>query len=247
VTLEARLAQLLRSVAAGETSVDRALETLRVFPFDTGESATLDLQREIRTGFPEVVLAEHKSPDDVVSAFARLAGVAGLVMATRCTDAHAEALRARFPDAVWNSRARIVTLGATPRREGRVVVASGGTSDEPVAEEAALAAEAWGACVERRFDIGVAGLGRAIAALPLLRTARCIVVVAGMDGALPSVIAGLVSVPVIAVPTSVGYGASFGGLAALLAMLNSCAPGVSVVNIDNGFGAGYLAGLINRA
>jgi hypothetical protein len=247
VTLEARLTHLLRSVAEGETTVERALETLRVFPFDAGGSATLDLQREIRTGFPEVVLAERKSPEDVLAAFGRIAEVAGVVMATRCTDAHAEALRARFPDAVWHPRARIVTLGVTPRRQGLVVVASGGTSDEPIAEEAALAAEAWGACVERRLDIGVAGLNRAIAALPLLRSARCIVVVAGMDGALPSVIAGLVGVPVIAVPTSVGYGASYGGLAALLAMLNSCAPGVSVVNIDNGFGAGYLAGLINRA
>ena len=247
MTLEARLAELLRSVAAGETSVERALDTLRIFPFDAGQAGTLDVQRELRTGFPEVVLAERKSPEDVVSAVARLAGVAGVVMATRCTDTHATALRARFPDAVWHPRARIVTLGAMPRPEGLVVVASGGTSDEPVAEEAALAAAAWGARVERRLDIGVAGLHRAIAALDLLRSARCIVVVAGMDGALPSVIAGLVSAPVVAVPTSVGYGASYGGLAALLAMLNSCAPGVSVVNIDNGFGAGYLAGLINRA
>jgi NCAIR mutase (PurE)-related protein len=246
VTLEARLAGLLRSVATGQTSVEHALDTLRIFPFDLGETSTLDVQRELRTGFPEVVLAERKSPRDVVSAVGRLAAVTGLVLATRCNEEHAAALRARFPDAVWHERARIVTLGATTRREGLVVVASGGTSDEPVAEEAALAAEAWGACVERRLDIGVAGLHRTIAALPLLRSARCVVVVAGMDGALPSVIAGLVSVPVIAVPTSVGYGASYGGLAALLAMLNACAPGVSVVNIDNGFGAGYLAGLINR-
>ena len=246
MTLEARLTSLLRSVAAGETSVECALDTLRIFPFDAGESATLDVQRELRTGFPEVVLAERKSPDDVVAVVARLADVTGVVMATRCTDEHAAALRARFPAAVWHRRARIVTLGVTPRAEGLVVVASGGTSDEPVAEEAALAAEAWGACVERRFDVGVAGLHRTVAALPLLRSARSIVVVAGMDGALASVIAGLVSVPVIAVPTSVGYGASYGGLAALLAMLNSCAPGVSVVNIDNGFGGGYLAGLINR-
>jgi NCAIR mutase (PurE)-related protein len=247
VTLEARLAALLRAVAAGETSVERALDTLRIFPFDAGETSTLDVQRELRTGFPEVVLADRKSPEDVVSAVGRLRDVTGVVMATRCTEEHAAALRARFPDASWHERARIVTVGGTSRREGLVVVASGGTSDEPVAEEAALAAEAWGACVERRLDIGVAGLHRTMAALPLLRSARCVVVVAGMDGALPSVIAGLVSAPVIAVPTSVGYGASYGGLAALLAMLNSCAPGVSVVNIDNGFGAGYLAGLINRA
>jgi NCAIR mutase (PurE)-related protein len=247
MTFEARLSELLRSVAAGQTSVDRALDTLRVFPFDSGRSETLDVQRELRTGFPEVVLAERKSPDDVVSAVAGLAGVASVIMATRCTDAHVTALRDRFPEATWHPRARIVTLGAMPKPAGLVVVASGGTSDEPVAEEAAVVAQAWGACVERRLDIGVAGLHRVVATLELLRSARCIVVVAGMDGALPSVIAGLVSVPVIAVPTSVGYGASYGGLAALLAMLNSCAPGVSVVNIDNGFGAGYLAGLINRA
>jgi len=247
MTLEARLAGMLRSVADGELKVEQALEMLRVFPFEAGLAGTLDTQRELRTGFPEVILAEHKRPVDVVSAFGRLAGVAGLVMATRCTDAHATALLASFPGAIWHERARIVTIGAAPPPSGLVVIASGGTSDEPVAEEAALAAEAWGACVERRLDIGVAGLHRAIAELDLLRSARCIVVVAGMDGALPSVIAGLVSVPVVAVPTSVGYGASYGGLAALLAMLNSCAPGVSVVNIDNGFGAGYLAGLINRA
>ena len=246
MTLEARLAGMLRSVAAGELDVAGALEVLRHFPFDAGSSDTLDTQRELRTGFPEVILAERKSPGDVVSAFERLARVTPLVMATRCSDAHASAVLARFPDAAWHERARVLTLGVTPPGEGLVVVASGGTSDEPVAEEAALAAQAWGARVERRLDIGVAGLHRAVAALELLRSARCIVVVAGMDGALPSVIAGLVAVPVVAVPTSVGYGASYGGLAALLAMLNSCAPGVSVVNIDNGFGAGYLAGLINR-
>ena len=247
MTFEARLGDLLRSVAAGETTVDRALDALRVFPFDSGTSHTLDLQRELRTGFPEVVLAERKSPEEVVAAVSGLVDVASVVLATRCTDAHAAALRERFPAATWHPRARVVTLGALPQPAGLVVVASGGTSDEPIAEEVAVVARAGGACVERRLDIGVAGLHRTIGALELLRRARCIVVVAGMDGALPSVIAGLVSVPVIAVPTSVGYGASYGGLAALLAMLNSCAPGVSVVNIDNGFGAGYLASLINRA
>jgi NCAIR mutase (PurE)-related protein len=246
VTFEARLDELLRSVAADETSVERALDRLRVFPFDSGPSYTIDMQRELRTGFPEVVLAEGKRPEDVVTAVARLVGVASVAMATRCTAAHVSALRERFPEATWHPRARIVAVGAMPEPAGLVVVASGGTSDEPVAEEAAVVAQAWGACVERRLDIGVAGLHRVIAALGTLRSARSIVVVAGMDGALPSVIAGLVSAPVIAVPTSVGYGASYGGLAALLAMLNSCAPGVSVVNIDNGFGAGYLAGLINR-
>ncbi len=245
---EAELREILAAVAGGQLTIGDAIGALRGLPLRDLGHTSLDTQRALRTGFPEVIYAAGKSPEQVVSAFAALAESASVVLATRCDDAHIAALRAAMPEARVVTAARAVVLdrrGLRPR--GLVVVATAGTSDGPVAEEAALTAELLGAEVQRCTDIGIAGLHRLVGALETLRRARVIVAVAGMDGALPGAIAGLVAVPVIAVPTSVGYGAAFGGLAPLLTMLNACAPGVAVVNIDNGFGAGYLAGLINAA
>lgn len=245
---EAALRELLGGIASGGIGVEEAVAALRDLPLrDLGHTA-LDTQRELRTGVPEVIYAAGKSPGQVAAAFAALAESAPFVLATRCEPAHVAAVRDAVPGARAVPEARAVVLDRrAPRRGGLVVVASAGTSDGPVAEEAALTAQLLGAEVARCVDIGIAGLHRLVASLELLRRAHVIVAVAGMDGALPSAIAGLVRVPVIAVPTSVGYGAAFSGLAPLLTMLNACAPGVAVVNIDNGFGAGYLAGLINAA
>lgn len=245
---EARLRELLVRLVRGGIDVDDAVETLRDLPVRDLGHTSLDTQRELRTGVPEIIYAAGKSPAQVAAAFAALAESAPFVLATRCESAHVTAVLAAVPDARAVPAARAVVLDRRAmRRSGLVVVATAGTSDGPVAEEAALTAELLGSEVARCNDIGIAGLHRLIASLDLLRRARVIVAVAGMDGALPSAIAGLVRVPVIAVPTSVGYGAAFSGLAPLLTMLNACAPGVAVVNIDNGFGAGYLAGLINAA
>ena len=203
----------------------------------------------MRTGFPEVVFALGKSPEQVASIAAEVLRASDRLLVTRASPDVFDAVRQVVPDAVYEQPARaIVADRRTDRRTTPgVVVACAGTADLPVASEAAVTAELMDCEVERLFDVGVAGLHRLLRQMPAIRRARVIVAVAGMDGALPSVVGGLASVPVIAVPTSVGYGASFEGLAALLAMLNSCAPGVGVVNIDNGFGAGYLAAMINRA
>ena len=203
----------------------------------------------MRTGFPEVVFAQGKSPEQVASIAAEVLQASDRLLVTRASPDVFAAVRQVVPDAVYEQPARAIVAD---RRTDRitspgVVVACAGTADLPVASEAVVTAELMDCEVERLFDVGVAGLHRLLRQMPAIRRARVIVVVAGMDGALPSVVGGLASVPVIAVPTSVGYGASFEGLAALLAMLNSCAPGVGVVNIDNGFGAGYLAAMINRA
>ena len=208
--------------------------------------ARLDLSREARTGMGEVVYCPGKTPEQAARVFAALAQRGGPVLATRVTPGHAERIHAACPGAQYHELARLMRAGPRPRGEGLVVVAAAGTSDLPVAEEAAWTAEHFGARVERVYDAGVAGLHRLLKHLPALRRARVAIAVAGMEGALPSVLGGLVACPLIAVPTSVGYGASFRGLAALLAMLNSCAPGVTVVNIDNGFGAGVAAAKINR-
>ncbi|RMG85559.1 MAG: nickel pincer cofactor biosynthesis protein LarB [Candidatus Dadabacteria bacterium] len=241
------LRRLLEALRAGETSVDEALERLAALPFEDLGFAKVDHHRALRKGLPEVIYGAGKTPDQVAGIFERLAERSATVLCTRASEAAAEAVRQRFPEARYDRLARMILLEREkPRPVGLVAVAAAGTSDLPVAEEAALTLEAFGSRVERLYDVGVAGLHRLLAHGEVLRTARCVVAVAGMEGALPSVIGGLVAVPVIAVPTSVGYGASFGGIAALLAMLNSCASGVSVVNIDNGFGAGYQAHLINR-
>jgi len=249
VTAE-QLESLLADVAAGRLAPDAALERLRHLPFEDLPFARIDHHRALRQGQPEVVFCEGKTLEQVVAICERLESATGSFLGTRATEAMAAALRQRFPRVVWNDVARTVCLapaGAPAPAAGPVLVVSAGTSDLPVAEEAAVVAEAFGARVERLTDVGVAGLHRLLAEGDALQRARVVIVVAGMEGALPSVVGGLVAVPVIAVPTSVGYGASFGGLAALLGMLNSCAAGVTVVNIDNGFGAAAAASRICRA
>ncbi len=243
-----RLRALLEAVAQGRLSVDDALSALRDLPYQNLEFARIDHHRPLRKGFPEVIFCQGKTPEQVAAIAVRLAE-RGRVLATRATEAHFEAVRARLPEAVYHPQARSITVGELPSAPEQPygVVLSAGTADIPVAEEAALTARMMGVRVETRYDVGVAGLHRLLEHLPLLQGARAVVVVAGMEGALPSVVGGLVRCPVIAVPTSVGYGAHFGGLAPLLTMLNSCAPGVVVVNIDNGFGAGYCLGLIAQS
>jgi NCAIR mutase (PurE)-related protein len=245
-----QLEVLLADVAAGRVAPGAALERLRHLPFEDLPFARIDHHRALRQGQPEVVYCEGKSLEQVVAICERLEAATGSFLGTRANEAMGTALRARFPRVRWNPAGRTVWLpaeDAPPPTAGPVLVVSAGTSDLPVAEEAATVAEALGVCVERLVDVGVAGIHRVLAAGDALGRARVVIVVAGMEGALPSVVGGLVAVPVIAVPTSVGYGASFGGLAALLGMLNSCAAGVTVVNIDNGFGAGAAASRICRS
>jgi pyridinium-3,5-biscarboxylic acid mononucleotide synthase len=247
VTAE-QLEALLAEVAGGRLAPDAALERLRHLPFEDLPFARIDHHRALRQGFPEVVFCEGKTADQVVAICERLERASESFLGTRASEAVASRLQARFPAMVWNPLARTVHLPAKqPVRPGPILVVSAGTSDLPVAEEAAVVAEAFGHPVERLVDVGVAGLHRLLVATDQLQRARVVIVVAGMEGALPSVVGGLVGVPVVAVPTSVGYGASFGGLAALLAMLNSCAAGVTVVNIDNGFGAAAAASRICQA
>jgi len=229
-------------------SIEDALSQLAVLPYEDIGFAKIDHHRALRRGFPEVVFGAGKTADQVAAIVERLASGADRVLVTKADERCFDAVRQLVPDAEYHPIARAITMNRakeTPSRPG-IMVLCGGTSDIPIAEEAAITAELMGNAVERSYDVGVSGVHRLLDRLPRLREARVLVVVAGMEGALPSVVGGLVSVPVIAVPTSIGYGASFGGLAALLTMLNSCAAGVSVVNIDNGFGAGYLAALINR-
>jgi NCAIR mutase (PurE)-related protein len=245
-----QLEALLADVAAGRVAPGTALERLRQLPYEDLTFARIDHHRALRQGQPEVVFCEGKTLEQVVAICERLEAATGSFLGTRATEAMAGALRERFPRVVWNGMARTVCLApvdAPPPTNGPVLVVSAGTSDLPVAEEAAVVAEAFGTRVERLVDVGVAGIHRLLAEGDTLQRARVVIVVAGMEGALPSVVGGLVAVPVIAVPTSVGYGASFGGLAALLGMLNSCAAGVTVVNIDNGFGAAAAASRICRA
>ena len=246
-----QLGTLLAEVAAGRLAPDAALERLRRLPFEDLDFARIDHHRALRQGQPEVVFCEGKTPEQVVAICERLAAMTGRFLGTRCAEPHAAALRRAFPRAVWTPVARTMHLlpegtPDAPPDAGTILIVSAGTSDLPVAEEAAVVAEVFGHRVERLADVGVAGIHRLFASSERLRQADVIIVVAGMEGALPSVVGGLVGVPVIAVPTSVGYGASFGGLAALLGMLNSCAAGVTVVNIDNGFGAAAAASRICR-
>jgi NCAIR mutase (PurE)-related protein len=234
---------LLTSVTEGTTSVDDALRALRRLPVDDIGFARLDTHRELRTGMPEAIYAEGKTPEQVVAIARRLLDATkGPVLATRVPSANASALLREFPASVHHETARIVVLRPAPQpTSGTVTVVSAGTSDLPVAEEAAVTAGALGMAVERVTDVGVAGVHRILAEQDRLRATGVVIVVAGMEGALPSIIGGMTPAPVIAVPTSVGYGASFEGLAALLGMLNSCAAGVLVTNIDNGFGAATAA------
>jgi len=240
------LRELLEQIRDGSLSLDEALRRLRSLPFEDLGFAKLDTHRRLRTGFPEVVFCQGKSTDQMVTIISRLAQDGDTVLATRATPEQAQALQQALPQAAYHQAARLIVLHPLPPRpdEPPIVVVCAGTADIPVAEEAALTAEAMGHPVQRIYDAGVAGLHRLLYHTESLFAARVIVVVAGMEGALASVVGGLVACPVIAVPTSVGYGASFQGLAALLSMLNCCAAGVAVVNIDNGFGAGYLAAVI---
>ena len=241
--------RLLESVAAGRVPVESALADLSLPGVEDLGFAQVDHERESRCGFPEVVFGQGKTPAEIVAIGRAVLERSGRFLATRVEPAAAAALREAFPDARWEERARCVTVvrEREPREPlGRVLVVSAGTGDLPVAEEARVTASITGSRVSTLYDAGVAGIHRLLARTSLLREANCVVVVAGMEGALASVVGGLCAVPVVAVPTSVGYGASFGGIAPLLAMLNSCAAGVAVVNIDNGFGAGFLASRINR-
>jgi NCAIR mutase (PurE)-related protein len=238
---------LLEEVRGGRLAVDEAMERLRRLPFEDLGFARVDQHRALRAGGPEAIFCPGKSPDQVVGIARRLATEHLNILATRADAATAAAVAAAGLPTVYHAQARLLIIRPAPTESlGLVAVAAAGTSDIPVAEEAALVAEALGNRVERAWDCGVAGLHRLIAVYDTLARANAIVAVAGMEGALPTVIAGLVDRPVIAVPTSVGYGASLGGLAALLAMLNSCSPGVSVVNIDNGYGAAHQASQINH-
>jgi hypothetical protein len=244
------LLKLLAEVERGSLTAGAAADRLATLPFEDLGHSRVDHHRSLRAGLPEVIFAAGKTPEQTVEIFSSLAADGVDVLATRADQAVAQAVIARHPAATYNSVARTIALRQTPEpstARGHVAVVCAGTSDVPVAEEAAVTAEIFGARVTRIFDVGVAGLHRLLAVHDELKSAHAIVVCAGMEGALPSVVGGLVSVPVIAVPTSVGYGASFAGATALLSMLNSCSPNVTVVNIDNGFGAAYTAVLIARA
>jgi len=243
------LRQLLENVRDAEVNIEEALERLRGLPFEDIGFAHIDHHRELRCGFPEVVFAEGKSPKQTAEIMVRLAEQGNVALATRASPEHYQAVKERLPGSMYFDVARIVaTAPPTPPRHRRyVAVISGGTADMPVAEEAATTCEYLGNRVERVYDVGVAGLHRLLAHRELIERATVVIVVAGMEGALASVVGGIVSAPVVAVPTSVGYGASFSGLAPLLTMLNSCASGVAVVNIDNGFGAAYFASSIMRS
>lgn len=243
-----KLADLLAAVADGSVSADEALDSLSTLPFEDLGFARVDHHRTLRRGMPEVVYAPGKTPEQVLAIVASMKESGTPVLVSRVTRDVAALITGAHGDAMHHAEASLVSIGEVDARPGGlVVVVSAGTADIPVAEEARLTARFAGAPVERLYDVGVAGLHRLLDHLDVLRCASVIVAVAGMEGALPSVVAGMVACPVIAVPTSVGYGTSLGGIAALLAMLNSCAGGVTVVNIDGGFNAGYAAALISRA
>jgi len=240
--------KLFDQVRARKLSPDEAVARLRHLPFEDLDFAKVDHHRVLRAGMPEVILGKGKSAAQVAGIFANLAKHSTNVLATRASRQQFDAVRKKVKKAEYRELASAIVLEQDPRKygKGKIAVVSAGTSDIPVAEEAVVTAEVMGNDVEHLYDVGVAGIHRLLANRKSLTDARVVIVCAGMEGALPSVVGGLVGVPVIAVPTSVGYGASFEGLAALLGMLNSCASNVSVVNIDNGFGAGYVASLINR-
>ena len=243
---------LLANVRAGsvtpEAAHDRLLQVLRQIPFEDLGFAKVDHHRNVRQGFPEVVFGEGKTPGQTAEIASRIVAAGHNLLVTRTTKEAHEAVLKQLPEAAFHDLARTITLKVSDASPGKgaILIAAAGTADLPVAEEAAITAEMMGNPVDRLYDVGVAGLHRLLAGHDRLMAARVVIVVAGMEGALPSVVGGLVDVPVIAVPTSVGYGASFGGITALLAMLNSCASGVSVVNIDNGFGAAAIASSINH-
>jgi pyridinium-3,5-biscarboxylic acid mononucleotide synthase len=242
------LEDILKQVANGSLPVDEALRRLGTASEENLGFARVDLERHHRRGFPEVIFSSGKTPAQVIEIVRSLKGAGQNVLCTRATREMYDAVSRAHPEAAYHADARMITLDVTerPKQVGQIAVVSAGTSDIPVAEEAAITAEWMGARVVRVYDVGVAGLHRLMGHLDTLRASRAVVVVAGMEGALPSVVGGLIARPIIAVPTSVGYGTHLQGLAALLAMLNTCVPGIAVVNVDNGFGAGVTAALINR-
>ena len=242
------LKELLLNIKDGNTSIDDALEKLKSLPYQDIGDAKIDHHRALRKGFPEVIYCEGKSNEQIVNIISIMNNHKTNILATRLSEEVYLKIKNDIPEGTYNKAARTLFIENEPPKEkiGNIVVACAGTSDIPVAEEAVVTAEAMGNCVKKFYDVGVAGIHRLLDKVEELSKANVVIVVAGMEGALASVVGGLVSCPVIAVPTSVGYGASFNGLSALLTMLNSCASGVTVVNIDNGFGAGYTAGLINK-
>jgi NCAIR mutase (PurE)-related protein len=244
---EMSLRSLLDDVHQGRISIDEAMLVMRNLPFEDLGFARLDTHRQLRNGFTEVVFCLGKRTEQIVSIMENLARRESPVLATRASPEIFDAIKKVLPEAEYNELGRTIVIQRQPlpKRPGNILVVTAGTADLPVAEEAAVTADVMGNRVDRLFDVGVSGIHRLLADLERIQSASVLIVVAGMEGALPSVVGGLVKRPVIAVPTSVGYGASFGGLAALLGMLNSCASGVTVVNIDNGFGAGYAASLMN--
>ncbi|MBI2657397.1 nickel pincer cofactor biosynthesis protein LarB [Candidatus Woesearchaeota archaeon] len=244
---EQKIRKVMGKVASKEMKVDDAIKKLKFMPFEDLGFAKLDHHRALRKGFPEVVFCQNKTTGQVVSIIRRLAANNSDVLATRATEEMFNEVKKHLKEAKYNKISRTISIIKNKKmKNGRILVLSAGTSDMNVAEEAAVVAEAMGNRVERLYDVGVAGLHRLLNNKEKLNDANVLIVVAGMDGVLPSVVSGLFGKPIIAVPTSVGYGASFKGIAPLLTMLNSCSPGVVVVNIDNGFGAGYFASLINR-
>lgn len=241
--------EILEKVKRGEISVEEAEGYFRREPFEELGYAKLDFHREVRTSFPEVIFCSGKPDQYLVSIYQKMVDATGRAFGTRATQEQYELVKKVLPQAIYDPVSRILKVepeGGMPEGTGMIAICSGGTADVPVAEEAAQTAEYFGAHVERVYDVGVSGLHRILNRLDTIQKANCIVAVAGMEGALASVLGGLVSNPVIAVPTSVGYGASMHGLSALLTMINSCANGIAVVNIDNGYGAGYVATQINR-
>jgi NCAIR mutase (PurE)-related protein len=247
---EKHIRELLENVRKGTCDIAEAMQQLKHWPAETMDFACLDHQRVLRTGFPEVVYGEDKSAEQIVAIIKAMLDKPTVVISTRVSPGKAEKIREEVGGLTYHETARML-IGNTDKKvehdcRGTILVISAGTSDMPVAEEAYFTAYYLGHPVEKLYDVGVAGIHRVLSRREVLSQAAVLIVVAGMEGALPTVVAGLVDKPVIAVPTSVGYGASFGGIAALLGMLNSCAPGVAVVNIDNGFGAGCMAATINR-
>jgi NCAIR mutase (PurE)-related protein len=244
-----KLESFLKKVRSGETSIDEAIVQLKSLPFEDLGDARIDHHRSLRKGYPEVIWGEGKTSGQILSIMKELKKKGQNVLITRLEERKARVIQRFFPKSQYYPRSKVLTYfthPVKPEGQGTILVITAGTTDIPVAEEAALTVQFMGNRVETLYDVGVSGIHRLLSERKRLETARVLIVVAGMEGALPSVVGGLVDRPVIAVPTSVGYGASFGGITALLAMLNSCASGVAVVNIDNGFGAGYMASLMNR-
>lgn len=245
---QAYLTYLMEQVASGEISPEKAVEELKDLPFEDLGFANIDHHRNLRTGYPEAVFCQGKKPEQIAAIMKELAEKNKNVIGTRAVKEDYEAVKRVLPKAEFHEDARMIVVikEPAPRREGTIAIVTAGTADIPVAEEAAITAQALGNRVDRIYDVGVAGIHRLFAKLDRIRSAKVVIVVAGMEGALASIVGGLVERPVIAVPTSIGYGANLGGISALLSMLNSCANGVGIVNIDNGFGAAYLASNINR-